>query len=218
MKKMKITSIDIGIQHFALTLCELTQDTMQIELKEAKLIDIQDFECERSKCTLHHDRCFADWMAHVFVKYSHFFKSDKILVERQPPCGLVAIEQLIYSYYRDRTILISPRSVHAHFKCNFDGDKQQKYEARKKKMCEITKHIRGRWAATNTEWKSWDREHDVADALAQTMYYTSKLREEARRKKRREEAKNTPFAKTLAQYSYKGSLERIPSVVIEFDS
>ncbi len=211
---MKITSIDIGIQHLGLTICEVDNAMTSIELTEAKLVDIQDFCCDRTTCTLNHDRCFADWMAHVFKKYAHFFTSDKILIERQPPCGLVAIEQLIHMQYRDRTILISPRSVHCHFKCGqLDGDKEERYNNRKKKMSAITKKIMQKWANKNNEWKRWDREHDIADAIAQTMYYVSQRRKKVVLKERKENfekintvcnGKRMSLAECFRQYEYTG--------------
>ena len=178
---MKITSIDIGIQHLGITVCEVDDDMTGLVLREAKLINIQDFNCNRLKCKLHHDRCFADWMAHVFQNYSELFDTDKILIERQPPVGLVAIEQLIFSTFRNKSILISPRSVHCFFKCGKGFD----YDARKKHMIKITKKMMKGFTTPH----HWDRTHDIADALAQTMFFVERERKKVEHQEKRDRIK-----------------------------
>jgi hypothetical protein len=37
------------------------------------------------------------------------------LIEKQPPAGLVAVEQLLMMSYRDKAVLVYPNSMHAHF-------------------------------------------------------------------------------------------------------
>jgi hypothetical protein len=44
-----------------------------------------------------------------------FEMADFILIERQPPMGLTAVEQLIFSRWRDKAILVHPRSMHKYF-------------------------------------------------------------------------------------------------------
>jgi hypothetical protein len=58
---------------------------------------------------LYHDKIICDYMTHLFKKFKSVFDSvDQILIERQPPTGLVAVEELIMREYRNKSKLISP--------------------------------------------------------------------------------------------------------------
>jgi hypothetical protein len=49
-------------------------------------------------------------------RYNEIFnKANFILIERQPLNGFVAVEQIIFGCWREKSILISPNSVHKFF-------------------------------------------------------------------------------------------------------
>ena len=86
-----ILSIDIGIQHLAMVLSSTTTDYHFQEIIWMELTDITVFTCDKN-CKLHHDKTFADWMLHILEKYYNIFnQATHILIERQPPQGLVVL-------------------------------------------------------------------------------------------------------------------------------
>jgi hypothetical protein len=174
---MLVTSIDVGIQHLGLVKVE-TNDANRIrKIVEFALVDIQTFHpagTTAEDCPLrHHDRCFADWVAHVLINYSSYFdETDVILIERQPPCGLVAIEQLIFAKFRDKAQLVSPNAVHCHFKVNHcDYEKRKEHSMRRfSKAIEQNLSLR-------EKYKALERRHDIADAFVQLEFYLFKRRQ-----------------------------------------
>lgn len=168
-----VLCIDIGVIN--LGMAALIYDKITMEFREVvgvDLLDITTFVHENNEvCSLNHTRTFTDWMEHVFQYHKAAFNgSDKILIERQPPCGFVAVEQLIYSRYRDKCELIAPNSVHKKFDIS-----KLSYEIRKEKVVEIAlKHI------TNNdiidEFNSFNRRHDMADAICIGLYWINNKR------------------------------------------
>ena len=85
-----------------------------------------------------------------------------IIVERQPPGGLVSVSDFFLSHWRDKTCLVSPNAMHAHF-----GINQLSYDGRK---C-ATESI----AADFIDAPVAGRRHDVADALCLLLFWTRKI-------------------------------------------
>lgn len=165
-----VLSIDIGIKHLALTLVVLDDNFNFNELLFTKLIDITVFDC-LPNCKLYHTKTFTDWISHLSLKYKDFFdKADVILIERQPPTGLVAVEQLLFSMFRHKSVLISPTSVHKFFKINIYD-----YDTRKEHSIKI--------ASKYISLEEFDRKHDVSDTVLFIVFWGCKMRED---KKKRE--------------------------------
>ena len=166
-----LLSIDIGIVHLGMAL--LTYDKKTYKFRETvgiDLIDITTFphppEVDRCQCKLHHTKTFTDWMEHIFQYYETIFTGvDKILIERQPPMGLVAIEQLIYTKYRNKCELIAPNSMHKFFHIGkFD------YLIRKEKVEKIAKsYIID--PDIVTELDAFERQHDISDAICLGIFW-----------------------------------------------
>jgi hypothetical protein len=205
---MIITSIDIGIQHLGLVKASITKSLNVKHILDIELVDIQEFHpnCKESECPLQwHNKCFADWIEHVIHNHSSFFSNDVsyILIERQPPLGLVAVEQLIMSKFRTKAHLIHPRSTHSHFNCT-----HLDYEGRKKKMEEVTLKKIIRHPHLYQKYKNFERQHDVADALCQMIFFLSTLRkniviqkQEQQRNKRRKDLLTCPYnGSTLGEF------------------
>jgi len=165
-----ILSIDIGIKHLALVLSSVTNCYDFKEILWVNLIDITIFDC-KSDCKLHHDKTFADWMLHVMERYNEIFnKANFILIERQPLNGFVAVEQIIFGYWREKSILISPNSVHKFFNMNcydYDGRKNMSINISSRYVCpEIQKEI-----------NKYERKHDICDAILFTIFWIKKQKE-----------------------------------------
>jgi len=166
-----VLCIDVGVINMGMAL--LIYDKVTMDFRDVVGVDLLDITTfvhkEYVSCCLNHTRTFTDWMEHVFQYYRQVFDSvDKILVERQPPCGFVAVEQLVYSRYRHKCELVAPNSVHKYFHIG-----KMDYESRKDRVIEIAlKHI------TNPvilgEFNSFERRHDMADAICIGLFWISK--------------------------------------------
>jgi hypothetical protein len=180
-----ILSIDIGVLHLGISVTLVDQYFNLLEVIWIDLINITDFNHyygPKSKdCTLYHDKTFFDWISHVLQENFKFFEdSDFILIERQPPGGFVVVEQLLFGFFRHKSILISPNSMHAFFKIGPLG-----YEGRKdatEKICRQT--IKDPQLLEQLTY--FDREHDIADSICLMLFWVNKkynlIQEENRRK------------------------------------
>ena len=129
---MNIVSIDVGILHLGVVCCDVTWE--QIEVKNVALIDITK-RCRHSNCTLNHTNHIVDRVDHFIQGYKTMLdKADRILIEKQPPVGLISVEQLLFDRLRDKVEFIYPVSVHKHF-----GIRKLDYDGRKAFLVEKTK-------------------------------------------------------------------------------
>jgi len=184
-KNYKILSIDIGIHNLAFSYSLVNNDFTIKNIIDIELIDISIFSHKKVKkkdCKLHHEKTFCDWIEHIFQEYDQFNEADYILIERQPPTGLVAIEQLIFSRFRNKSILIHPISIHTFFNMN-----NLTYEGRKEKSENIaTSYLNqdNRNCLSNDnldnldKFLSFSRQHDVSDTILFTLYWLNKKNEE----------------------------------------
>lgn len=157
-----INSIDIGTDNLAL----VKYNVIEKKFIDCKLIDIRDlqYNCDNESCELGHLKCFADYSEHVFRDYSEFFDNtvDLIIIERQPPGFNQILEQLIFSKYRNKSILISPNSMHCHF-----GIGHYDYETRKLNTVKISMP----YVKEFFDYIDHDRQHHIADAVCFLLYY-----------------------------------------------
>lgn len=166
-----ILSIDIGVQHLSLVLSTITPVGKIQEIRSIDLVNITQYthtKCTQEECTLYHTKTFFDWLRHVVQEYNHLFEqADVILIERQPPMGFVVVEQILFGFYRDKAVLVAPNSVHAYH--NFQN---LDYEQRKT----ASEIISLPYLSTELleRIKTFDRAHDVTDAILQLLYYLNK--------------------------------------------
>jgi hypothetical protein len=135
-------------------------------------------------------------MTHLFKKFKYEFDSiDLILIERQPPTGLVAVEQLIMREYRKKCKLVSPVSM-----LNFFGILQYEYSERKVH----TEKIAMEYLSSLKVFIFNERRHDMADAFCILYYYLSMKRNEyiEKQKKIEDEIITVPFKKYLEKFKY----------------
>jgi len=166
-----ILSIDIGIKHLGLSVTLLNNDYSIMEIIWIDLIDIQKFIHKdgpnKSDCKLQHTKTFCDWINHVFQENAIIFeRADAILIERQPPIGLVGIEQLIFSRWRDKAVLISPNSMHKFFRIgHYD------YEQRKVETVRIALKCLDDNSELVEKFGTYERKHDIADTLCMMLFW-----------------------------------------------
>jgi hypothetical protein len=175
---MKILSVDIGLIHLALVGVNLSEDyidreeiIIDEEVYFCELINITQLinECDRDNCKLCHDKIICDYMSHLFEKYAEVFNdADKILIERQPPMGFVAVQELIMFKYRNKSKLISPNAM-----LKYLGILKFDYEVRKK----YTERIAMDYLSGVKMFMFNERRHDMADAFCMIFYFVKDKKE-----------------------------------------
>lgn len=171
-----ILSIDIGVKHLGISVGYVSECWKLLEITWVDLIDITKFthinclkglsECN---CELRHTRTIADWMEHIFHEYSPIFEEcNYILVERQPITGLVAVEQIIFYRWREKCVLVSPRSMHKYFNLS-----HYDYERRKQKTEKIAESVNWHTRARQ-RYQCYARKHDISDSICLMLYWLHK--------------------------------------------
>lgn len=165
-----VMSIDIGIHHLGMSMSLVDKEYKLKNIIWIDLINITEYVHvngpSKESCELYHTKTFCDWMNHHFQENRRFYEmADFILVERQPPMGFVVIEQLIFSKWREKTILISPNSMHKYF-----GIGGYDYEKRK----ELTDKIARNNITNETLLEKlglYPRTHDIADSICIMLFW-----------------------------------------------
>lgn len=68
-----------------------------------------------SECALNHTAEFVDRIAHLIQEHPIFHECDRLVVERQPISGLIAITNLLQREFAHKMVLVHPRSVQSYF-------------------------------------------------------------------------------------------------------
>ena len=192
---MFVIGIDIGIYHMGVVGVKINQNYTINEIEFCKLVDIKNYSCNRD-CKLFHDECIADYMSHFFKENQTVLdRADHIIIERQPPMGLIAIQELLVFKYRSKSKLVSPSSMHCHFSIS-----DLNYEQRKIRVVKMIEHQLNKFKS----FTKLERKHDVADALCILKFWLFKENQKYEEAKRLEEwkANNSTFIKNLNDYRY----------------
>jgi hypothetical protein len=156
---MRVLAVDIGWHNMGLVLAETPLKGPDVKVEFYKKVSLADYkDLGESNDVVHLVPLFVD--DHHFI----FQSADVILIERQPPSGLTAIQTLLHyilsKEHRKRVIIISPNSLHVHF-----GISHLTYEQRKERTEAIlARHV-------NLDDIPGDRKHDIADAMCMILYY-----------------------------------------------
>lgn len=202
MSENSVSSIDVGYKNFSAIVLIHDERYNIKKVSQCRKIDITQFCCQtnitqfccqQNICELHHKKCAADYLGHVFTYYSHLFNSDTVLVERQPPEGYVEIEQIIFFNYREKSELISPNSVHAYL-----GLGNLDYEDRK----DVSVKIARPYLEQFDDFKNNERKHDMADAFCMILYFLNKKRRELYNREAEERMKESKFFKDIQSFVY----------------
>ena len=148
---------------------EVSEKWDNIKVKDCKLVDITEFNCKRKECKLRHEKSISDYMKHVFIRYKEWFDSDYIIVERQPICGLIVIQELIKYEYGDKVNLVSPNAMHKYLRIN-----NLCYEDRKKRTVAIASEVMSEFR----EFVFLLRKHDLADSYCIIKYWVELKKKE----------------------------------------
>ena len=117
MDTKKVLSIDIGIINLGYVYAEFGETINVLECNRVDITYMKHCKVSRTNCKLCHEYCIPDFIDH-FVQEEHslFEEADIILVERQPPQGLLNVQDLLFIKYRHKIKLINPNSIHKFFK------------------------------------------------------------------------------------------------------
>ena len=160
----KILSIDIGIVNLGYTLVEIKDNTLKVlSCNRVDITKVQHNRVARCNCNLYHENCIPDYLDHFIQENQDIFdRADKILIERQPPVGITNVQDLIFTRFRNKVILISPNSVHKHFKMT-----RNDYSLRKQESLNITRD----YLKDFYNFETNERQHDISDALLLVLYH-----------------------------------------------
>ena len=183
---MKILSIDIGISNLGYVYAqidfpEINNSSKYKNLKNnesyqfnynLKVIDcdrvnitkVKHQRVKRCDCKLLHENCIPDYLDHFIQENVYFEQCDLLLIERQPPVGITNVQDLLFTKFRNKVLLISPNSVHKYFGLS------SCYETRKVETEGISKDYLENFETFNNNI----RKHDIADALCMILFYYKK--------------------------------------------
>ena len=190
MDKVNVLSIDIGISNLGFVWGNITFDPedytkernyykkniinylldksifqRNIQIMDCNRINITNVKHNKVKlcdCTLRHDSCIPDYLDHFIQEHMNMFDdSDIILLERQPPAGITNVQDLLFTRFRDKVLLVSPNSVHKYFNMSKD------YDTRKIE----SEQISSLFLCTFRGFIKNMRKHDISDSLLMIIYY-----------------------------------------------
>lgn len=183
---MHVLAIDVGVANFAYVLAQIIRDAHTRmwavhTIEEMRRVDIREFTCDRSTCTLHHARCVTDYLRHIFTLHPAFSRPERVLIEQQPPKGYVEVQELLRNEYRGISVMVSPMSVQAHYGLRrFKGP--EAYEKRKEWVVAFATRTLPEWGWSLGEGGGGaklpgipPRLHDVADAWLILRFHISQL-------------------------------------------
>ena len=183
-----VLGVDIGINNLGLSLISIDDEFNFVDVKYINLLNISKYTHDvvpKEQCYLNHTKTFSDWLTHVFQEhYTVFNSATYIIIERQPPMGLVACEQLIYNRWRSKAHLVSPNSMHKYFRIG-----KYDYEKRKK----LTESISRRYIKNPILVSNFDRytrRHDIADSVCIVIFWLFQKITELTERKNKERIMN----------------------------
>ncbi len=192
MEKIKVLSIDVGIINLgyvygtiSLGLPEqnkyaariinnnylnpnISRDITIIDCKRVNITHMKHETIPRCECSLHHSRCIPDYIDHFIQELPYFKECDVLIIEQQPPQGLMNVQDLLFKTFREKVLLIHPASIHTYFGLPKGG----LYLERKAKSELIAKSYLSDFQGFDDE-----RKHDMSDAMLMLIYYYKKRME-----------------------------------------
>jgi len=161
-----VISIDIGMINLGIVCACIDDGNIQVEkIAKVNLVHCMHKRVSAPDCTLYHSNATCDRVAHFIQEWKPWFdKASVVIVERQPPGGLKDVEALLQHCMRDKVQMAQPQSMHAFF-----GLPRGDYDGRK----ELTVGLAAKYMQGVQGWNELERQHDVADAMCQLVWWNS---------------------------------------------
>lgn len=153
-----ITSIDVGLHNLGIIKCEICNS--DINICDFELVDLYKYRNSHSELHM-----FIDCL---ISEYKHIFDSKYILIERQPPGGLIAIQEVLSFIFKDKVKIISPRSVHSKLGLSYYCYNSRKIETEKILKSKIDEQNN---IVLLNKFDTIKRKHDIADAYCMINYF-----------------------------------------------
>lgn len=209
-----IMSIDIGIINLGWSVCTIGSDWILKSIDMVGLVNITEYEhftVERRDCRLYHTKNIYDWVMHFIQEHSQIFElMDHILIEKQPPQGLVAVEQALFGHFRNRIHLVHPRSMHCYFRIGHYDYDQRKVQVTGIAESYMENYLEDEGMMEN--YRMFQRRHDICDSICLLLFWIStkrngwKQRECARElKKKFENGMGVTVTDYMEQFRYHGT-------------
>ena len=187
--ELKVLSIDIGISNlgFVYSLICLEREYTNVYkrkigfcyseisknrfIKNSSVLDCGRIDITHIKhnavslcdCTLRHENCIPDYLDHFIQENQKMFdECDVILLERQPPMGIMNVQDLLFVKFRHKVIMVSPNQVHKYFNLSTD------YSERKKE----SERIATRYLEHFNSFTHSIRKHDITDAMCMIIFWS----------------------------------------------
>jgi hypothetical protein len=140
----------------------IINDIKVLKCDRVNITNIKHSKVNRCDCKLHHDFCIPDYLDHFIQENSDLFESaDLILIERQPPVGITNVQDLLFSKFRNKVVLMNPVSIHKYFILSMD------YSTRKIESEKIAQPFLYNFDNFNNN----TRKHDISDSLLMLLYF-----------------------------------------------
>lgn len=153
---MRIVSIDVGIRNFAMCIAHGDPEGTQC------ILGFYKYDLLNQQVPVTRGMPEIDGLLRILERHKDdLMSADVILVERQPPGGILSVQAVLYATFSGKVKLMSPNSMHKHFKMT-DMD----YEERKTEVDRIVSQ--DLWPKVSREaqkaYMKSTRRHDMADA------------------------------------------------------
>lgn len=164
--------------HLAFVKVSICTNTYEIQqVLDTRLLDLTDIPHSTvpfDACRLKHSCQIFDRVQHLIQEYKHtlFDQIDVVLLEQQPIGGITSVEQLLFGYFREKVVMVSPRSMHCYFQIS-KLDYEQRKESTTKMATPYLQHC--------SDWQNNTRQHDMADALCMILFYLHQIKQRRRR-------------------------------------
>lgn len=162
MGSMIAIAIDVGVCNFAMCVATIT-------LEETRVTHIYKYNllnCSARRGGM----AEIDGLREILDKHRlDFLRCDIVLVERQPPQGLLSIQSVLYDRFVGKVRLVMPQSMHRYY-----GLHGKSYDERKVSVEAIART----WLQGDC-LKAYDklaRKHDVGDAVCFLVMYADAWR------------------------------------------
>ena len=173
-KRIYFCCIDIGITNLGLTVFSVDTQWCTPIVHAIYVVDITSLD---KSTTEFQGNEISDRLERFFEVYKDVLSVEYIFIERQPICGHVAVEQLIFRNFRHISILVSPCTVQSYFRI---GKKHGlDYDGRKEESIAITRRYLLAFSSESIQ-KTFEsleeKQQHVADAVCIGIYVVEQKR------------------------------------------